>query len=208
MDTNADFFVADKPSLPWAGADNTNHFFSMQELFNPNEISPFFVNRLQSAGTNNSTYDRYTFYRLLSQLGTDSQPESGRMNLNYDNLNPYALDGNGKMVFNTNGVVAATNFVSWQPLAFFTNAADRLLRAYTTQWRNGNPTNFATTFYAVTNFNPMVTNSSLWTNYPAFGIGNIPVLVSNQFVYSSAVNRLLQLAANLYDATTNNVRWG
>ena len=33
---------------------------------------------------------------------------------------------------------------------------------------------------------------------------NIPVLVSNQFVYSSAVNRLLQLAANMYDATTNN----
>ena len=27
-------------------------------------------------------------------------------------------------------------------------------------------------------------------------------LVSNQFVYSSAVNRLLQLAANMYDATT------
>ena len=28
--------------------------------------------------------------------------------------------------------------------------------------------------------------------------------MSNQFVYSSAVNRLLQLAANMYDATTNS----
>ena len=29
-------------------------------------------------------------------------------------------------------------------------------------------------------------------------------MISNRFVYSSAVNRLLQLAANMYDATTNN----
>ena len=92
--------------------------------------------------------------------------------------------------------------VSWTPLGFFTNAADRLFRAYTTQWRIGNPTNFATMFYTVTNFN--FVNSDQWSNYPAFGVGNIPVLVSNQFVYSSSVNRLLQLAANLYDATTNN----
>ena len=32
----------------------------------------------------------------------------------------------------------------------------------------------------------------------------IPVLVSNQFVYTPAVQRVLQLAANIYDATTNN----
>src|SRR5208283_2309761 len=165
-----------------------------------------FTNRLFQAGTNVSTYDRYTFYRLLAQLGTDTTPESGKMNLNYDNLDP-GLNG----VLNANGTASATNFVLWRPLGFFTNAADRLLRAYTTQWRNSNPTNFATTFYTVTNFSPMVLNPSLWTNYPAFGLSGapsvipgIPVLVSNQFVYSSAVNRLLQLAANMYDATTNN----
>ena len=201
--------------VPWVGADNTNHFFTHQELFNTSDTTMGlsvaqiaagnFSQRLLNAGTNQwsgttvSTYDRYTFYRLLSQLGTDSTPESGKMNLNYDNLNPY-LNG----FLNTNGGVAAsTNFVAWQPLGFFTNAADRLLRAYTTQWRNSNPTNFATTFYAVNNFTNMI--ASQWTtNYLPFGIGNIPVLVSNQFVYSSAVNRLLQLAANIYDATTNN----
>jgi hypothetical protein len=183
--------------VPWAGADNTNHFFTHQELFDSTKIqNPYaapalgFTDRLQQAGTNNSTYDRYTFYRLLSQLGTDSTPESGKMNLNYDNLDPY-----------TNGIASSTNFMAWTPIAFFTNAADRLLRAYTTQWRNSNPTNFATTFYTVTNFNFDLTD---WDNYPAFGITNIPVLVSNQFVYSPAVNRLLQLAANMYDATTNN----
>ena len=179
---------------PWAGADNTNHYFTHQELFNPNESSFDFTSRLSSAGTNVSTYDRYTFYRLLSQLGTDSTPESGKMNLNFVNV-----DVNGNVVSGME-----TNFISWtNSVQFFTNAADRLLRAYTTQWRNGNPTNFAATFYSVS-------PADLWSlttltnpaSYPAFGIGHIPVLVSNQFVYSSPVNRLLQLAANLYDATT------
>jgi hypothetical protein len=42
------------------------------------------------------------------------------------------------------------------------------------------------------------------TNLPVpFGITNIPVLVNNQFVYTPAVQRVLQLAANIYDATTN-----
>ncbi len=195
----------DNPSWPWAGADNTNHFFSHQDLFDSTKIlNPFaapalgFTDRLLQAGTNVSTYDRYTFYRLLSQLGTDSTPDSGKMNLNYDNLDPYIIYSPRANVTNS---PSATNFIGWTPLGFFTNAADRLLRAYTTQWRYSNPTNFATTFYTATNFNFSQTN---WDNYPAFGIGHIPVLLSNQFVYSSAVNRLLQLAANMYDATTNN----
>ena len=200
MDTNSDYFVPDKPASPWAGADNMNHFFTPEELFNTGETTlgvvgtNNFTSRLLAAGNGVSTYDRYTFYRLLSQLGTDTTPESGKMNLNYDNLDPYI-----------NGVAASTNFMAWTPLAFFTNAADRLLRAYTTEWRNGNPTNFAMTFYAVPSytFTNINFNAGQWTNYPAFGLGRIPVLVSNQFVYSSAVNRLLQLAANMYDATTN-----
>ena len=194
---------ADNVNFFWVGADNTNHYFTPGELFNTSETASFGIHLLDAGtsffgGTTNSTYDRYTYYRLLSQLGTDTAPESGKMNINYDNLNPY-LHG----FLDTNGVASTTNFVSWQPLAFFTNAADRLLRAYTTEWRNGNPTNFATNFYSVSDFSPMISNPSLWTNYPAFGLGNIPVLVSNRFVYSSAVNRLLQLAANIYDATTN-----
>jgi hypothetical protein len=40
-----------------------------------------------SAGTNVSSYNRYTYYRLLGQLGTDSAPEpTAKMNLNFDNL--------------------------------------------------------------------------------------------------------------------------
>src|ERR1035438_6766670 len=123
------------------------------------------------------------------------------MNLNYQNV-----DTNGNIVPGME-----TNFIAWtNALQFFTNAADRMLRAYTTQWRNSNPTKFAAEFYAVTDFSPMVLNPSLWTNYPAFGLSGtpgvipgIPVLVSNRFVYSSAVNRVLQLAANIYDAKAN-----
>ena len=87
----------------------------------------------QWGGTTVSTYDRYTFYRLLSQLGTDSTPESGKMNLNYDNLDAY------DQWSAPTASPAATNFCPGRPLDFFTNAADRLLRAYTTQWRNSNP---------------------------------------------------------------------
>ena len=32
-----------------------------------------------------STYDRYTFYRMLAQLGTDSAPAQNQINLNYSN---------------------------------------------------------------------------------------------------------------------------
>jgi hypothetical protein len=176
---------------PWAGADNTNHFFNLPaDLFDPTKTSGGatggFTNRLLNADTGVSTYDRYTFYRLLSQLGTDTTPESGKMNLNYDNLDPYIYTVNGTTYTNS---PAVTNFESWTPLGFFTNAADRMLRMYSTTWINQNFGVFTNTFGAST------------TN--AFGIGNIPVYVNGQFVYTPAVNRILQLAANIYDATTS-----
>jgi hypothetical protein len=39
---------------------------------------------------------------------------------------------------------------------------------------------------------------------PAFGLTNIPVMVNGNLVYSPAVNRVLQMAANIYDASTNS----
>jgi len=198
FDTNYTVF---NPTITWswAGADNTNHFFDQpDDLFDTTKTrigvttapGNDFSGRLLNAGTNSiTTYDRYTFYRLLSQLGTDSSPESGMMNLNYDNIDY------------TNNSANPTNFRAWTPIAFFTNAADRMLKMYTALWATnalydtvtGTFTNGLTTNFVVT-FN--MTSS--------FGITNIPVLVSNRFVYTPAVNRLLQLAANLYDATTTN----
>jgi hypothetical protein len=193
FDTNEDFFVnRDNPVLPWAGADNTNHFFTPSDLFDPAKSSPAFTNRLALATSGNgaanpSTYDRYTYYRLLSQLGTDSSPESGKMNLNYDNLDP-GFNG----VLNTNGTASATNFIPWTPLGFFTIAADRMLREYTANWINQNYAGFTNTFGVTA----------------PFGVTNIPVYVNGRFVYTPAVNRILQLAANIYDATESNRRNG
>jgi hypothetical protein len=168
----------DVPSASWPGADNLNKFFSLSDYFDSTKTSTDFVDRLRSAGGNSTNdYDRYTFYRLLAQLGTDSTPpSSGKMNVNYRNL--------------TNGAVVAgmeTNLYAWTPLEFFTNAANRMLLYYSSNWLAGNPAAYLTAFN---------------TNAP-FGVGNIPVLISNRLVYSPAVNRVLQLAANIYDASTN-----
>jgi len=172
----------------WSGADNPNHFFAISDFFDATKLPSgpnTFMSRLSSAGTSNDTYNAYTYYRLLDQLGTDSSPEDGKLNLNYSNA----------VVKVTNGVVAfvsvitgaETNLTRWAPTNFFLAAADQMLRLYTTNWYSANPQAFANT-YGVT---------------APFGVGSIPVWVSNRFVYTTAVNRLLQLAANIYDASTN-----
>jgi hypothetical protein len=197
--TSLPFLKVAPNKTSWAGADNTNHFFDMQDLFDPAKTSGGpnggFTNRLLNAGNGTSTYDRYTFYRLLSQLGTDSAPEQNKMNLNYDNIDP-GLNG----VLNANGTASATNFVPWTALGFFTNAADRMLRAYSQDWLTRDPADYVATYNMTTNIGTVL----FPTNIPvSFGITNIPVLIGSNFVYSSAIQRVLQLAANIYDATTN-----
>jgi hypothetical protein len=251
LNTN-EFSSPDRPQLPWAGADNTNQFFTPEELFDTNKTGigaavPRFTDRLLAAGTNTfggttvPTYDRYTFYRMLDELGSDSVPDSGKINLNYSNA-VVQTDRNGSI---TNIAVmpgAETNFVPWTTTNFFLAAADRMLRLYSSNWFQGSSFDYYTNYTAVTNWiyvdqsNYLATYYGIYTNYfsyvdaqgryiwnapnglgltnvpfygmtnqvPAFGITNIPVWVNNQFVYTPAVNRLLQLAANIYDATTNN----
>ena len=158
----------------WPGADNPNHFFTTQDLFDPAKSSVNFVNRLGFAGTGLSSEDRYTYYRLLSQLGTDSGPEpAGKLHLNYANVNAAGI------------VVpdAQTNFVPWEAIQFFTNAADRLLRAT----------------FASTN-----ENRKLFGVASLLSVTNVPVVVSNQFVYTPSLHRVFQLAANIFDASTNH----
>jgi hypothetical protein len=204
-----EFANRDKPIQSWSGADNTNHFFDMQELFDTNETEryvspPGFTDRLLDAGnvtpTHQSTYDRYTFYRLLSQMGVGSAPEQDRMNLNYSNAAAYFYP-DGTLSNITYYPDAETNLVPWMPLQFFTIAADRMLRAYSQDWLARDPADYVASYDMTTNIGTV----PFPTNVPvSFGITDIPVLVSNQFVYSSAINRVLQLAANIYDATTNN----
>ncbi len=202
--------------IPGPGAVNPNQFYTPSDFYDRTKTqvgytTPGFTDRLVNAGTNTfgnttnvvPTYDRYTFYRMMIQLGTDSSvDDSGKLDLNYDNT-----DGHGHIVPN-----AQTNLVQWTAAAFFTNAADRMLRVYTTNWFQSGPSNYLATYYGINwpfYIDPGTgygfTNAVLGTNtVPAFGITNIPVLIGGAKVYSPAVNRILQLAANIFDASTNS----
>ncbi len=165
----------DDPTQPWAGGDNLAQFFDPQELFNVPGSGLFsFTNRLLQGGYSASTYDRHTLYRLLGQLGTDSVPANkGQININFDNR----LDFDPRLAGLTPGPNVgwhATNFVRWTPLAFFTNAAEAL----------------------ITGLNPPPGNG-----VPLLSVTNIPVWPTNE--YTPAIHRELQLAANIFDATTN-----
>ena len=177
--------------LPWAGSDNPNRFYTTQDIFDRSKLglsaaisrgTPFsFIDRLLMAGTNIDSYNRYTFYRLLSQVGTDSAPEPpGKMNLNYCNV-----DNNGNVVPNM-----ATNFIPWNPAQFFTNAAIRLLA--NAGYAVG-PANSATNLLLL---------SSNYVNGTYVYITNLHIPLWPTNYYTPSVQRLLQLAANMYDATT------
>ena len=154
--------AADTPANPWAGADNTNHYFSQQDLFDVSKIvAPSFRTTMASLGTSNDSYNAYTFYRMLAQLGTDSAPDRNKLNLNYKNT-----DTNGNIVPGME-----TNLIAWTPVDFFTNAANRMLGQITNQ-----------------------------IGYP-LSAANIPLYPTNY--YTPAVHRILQLAANIFDASTN-----
>jgi hypothetical protein len=182
----------DNAARPWVGAEHANAFFTIQDLFDRAKTSTGgggfkFADRLEIASTNLSTYDQYTYYRLLSQLGTDSAPEDpGKLHLNYVNV----------------GGLAVTNYVPWTDTAriqaalgntvnpallFFTNAVDRMLREYSTDW-------LARDFVIYTN---------RFRTEQIITLTNIPVIVSNQFVYSPGLHRILQLAANIWDTKPN-----
>ena len=109
-------------NLRWSGANNTNHFFTLGDFFDTSKASPGFTNRLQNAGTTVDTYDRYTFYRMLDELGTDSSPDEGKLNLNYANaVVQYNFSGmvtNIKIIHRSrdeSGAVAAAEFFTPPP---------------------------------------------------------------------------------------------
>ncbi|MBG89040.1 MAG: hypothetical protein CMO80_19355 [Verrucomicrobiales bacterium] len=132
---------------PWAGGTNTAdivHFQHPNELLQRGGIYNEFAEYLNAVGgdTNDllqggyplqsgfgvrnaeAFHSRYTFYRLMSQLGTDSEPENGRMNLNFDNIST-----NGNFVSPDNSEIQDGPFKSWSALRFFTNVAQSLLDA-------------------------------------------------------------------------------
>ena len=193
MTTTATPVYANNNNNYWAGSDNTNRFFSLpSDLFGVNGFLGNFPAHLAAAGNGPATYDRYTFYRLLDQLGTDSKADDSKLNVNYSNAvvgcNAYGMVTNVSIVPG-----AETNLVPWSATNFFNAAANSMLLYYTSNWLASDTS--AGHFY-YTNAFAGLSN--------AFGLTNIPVYVNGQFVYSPAVNRLLQLAANIYDAGNTN----
>jgi len=177
VNTNEDL-PADNLGSPWPGADNTNHYFSTQDFFdrtktqNGEPPGSGFSDFLQNLGTSNDSYNASTFYRLLSQLGTDTTPDQGKIDVNFKNT-----DIHGTIIPGME-----TNLIAWTPLDFFTNAADAMFRQLDMHDFNGN---------LIT-----VTNIPFYGDPAIFGTTNINY-------YTPAVHRILQLAANMYDATTN-----
>ncbi len=183
----------DVATRSWSGADHPMQFFDPQELFAVNEanvgwqvgvdyaVVDMFTNRLSRASLDVSTYDRHTAYRMLGQIGTDSVPSNrGKLHLSYDNRmdfdNRYAgqtydpaLDPQGF------GPAHATNFLPWRASAFFTNAADLLIKSAHPRPGPNSP-------------------------FPQVAVTNVPVWPTNY--YSPAIHQALQIAANIRDATT------
>ncbi len=212
----------DDSTRPWPGSPNTNFFHDVQQLLSAESYSPYmaqFVGRLRAPmnqATNAtdqtrrgiSSYDRYTYYRLLSQLGVDSTPNlRGKVHLNY-----------------TNAVgQVSTNLVPWtrptppttNATAFFLAAADAMLKASIE--RKVMPV------YPGNTFNPsfagqpalyLVTNSVIGDTIvrPDISITNILVYYQTNGVhypgnseYTASIHRILQVAANIWDNMTN--RW-
>ena len=180
---------------PWPGSYSTNMFYDPQDLWDTNKTSYNFTNRLLAAEMRTNSFDRYTFQRLLQSIGTSSAPEYGvwvndgngnptlrtKVNINWDNT--------AQIQKNAVYGPMPTNLVNWTPLGFFTNAAELLLRSQTFIYTN------------------VLTKGTLvaMTNY--FGVTNIPIYSSyyNGIRYDAQVHRMLQLAANIYEATAGSI---
>jgi hypothetical protein len=174
---------APRVAQSWWGAPNPVHYFTTGDLFDTNKTAsaisaptPTFSDRLAQAGTYNDSYNRYTYFRMLSQLGTDSAPDANKINLNYVNVDDY-----GNVVPDM-----ATNFIPWtNGVQFFTNVAIRLLA------NAGYEINPDTVRPGPTNI--LVRNNN--------GGINLHIQVYPTNFYTASVHRLLQLAANIYDAS-------
>ena len=164
MGTTPFLLENDNPNLPWPGSDSYKPYSEIQDLFRLTTTVSGFNQRINGSvlsppSTPVMAYNRYTFYRLLSQMGVDSEPVlKDKIHINFA----------GSVDPNTGTI---PGYFPWNAGVFFTNTADRLLRSQ-------------------------------------FGmsITNIPIYPTN--LYSSAVHRLLQLAANIYDSTTNRTITG
>ena len=205
----------DDPQIAWPGGDYTNSFTDFGQFLAPALSAP--VQR-KLAGVDStgkalvSSYDRYTFQRLLAQLGTDGSDarfETGfqtnlintRVSASDPQYNPDGFYRRAKLNLNfrqddPNGdkVTSASvaPFLPWEPLNWFTNAAHRMLL---TEFPYALPRKVSSVDSI-----PGLPVNGFYTN---FNTNPRQVYLTN--AYTAQLHRLLQVSANIYDYATNRV---
>lgn len=186
---------ADAPPRIWPGSDSLNRFHTPHDFLT---AITTLSNRLSLVSRFGNSYDRYTYYRMLAQLGTDSaeDDDEGKINLNYVNIRSWNPS-------KPNFRYRASDLVSW------TNSTGAFIND---MGRPGPELFFLTTVTNLLGREPsaafMVTN--LVNGWPLM----IPILTNGLMVstngtgslYGGRVHHILQLAANIYDATTGSKR--
>jgi len=198
----------DDPSRPWPGSDGRRHYFSVHDLWSRLPDPLGFTNQLTRASARGNSYDRYTYYRMLAQLGTDSaEEEEGKININYINVRSWL----------TGEQIRSTDLIPW------TNAQLVTVPRLGRQVDLGRPGPELFFMTVVTNLllrEPdlafIVTNARPFAdrNLP-FGIPlRIPIFTNGSTfstnlpfpgpLYAGRIHQILQLAANIHDATTGS----
>jgi hypothetical protein len=173
------------PTSPWPGTYNSNMFYDVQDLFDPNKTGPLgvtasdlssgqnFAGRLAYAVSLPDTTNRYTFQRLLDCIGTSSAPEYGVYV--YTNLfTNSAVPGAG-----TPGTFSAVPPPSWLRTKVNINYDN------TAQIQAGPYSQTAAGPYGP--FTPMPTNLVPWTPLGFFTNAADLLLRSQVFVYTNYV---------------------
>lgn len=204
---NPSYLLNQNINRSWSGNGNLNPYFTTQD---PLTLAPAalpagnFPGHLANATAGitpgfqvpDGNFNRYTYYRMLSQMGMDSAPEpETKLNLNYINVGGYAASNFVPWTGDSNGMIEfplGSGIQESAALVFFTNAANRLL---------GTQTNFIIP-YPVTG-GPGTRFANYMTN---ISTAYIPIYPTNY--YTPSVNRLLQLAANIYDAANPKTNGG
>ncbi|MCS1409874.1 MAG: hypothetical protein M2R45_03060 [Verrucomicrobia subdivision 3 bacterium] len=207
----------DSPTNIYWGSDLPHAYYDVQELFNLTNVANVsrrraFISRLRQGGRRQSTYDRYTVYRLLSQIGVDSEVDEQatlmtlaslddgpparkqrkipKLHLNYANLST-----------NDNQTIKQpTQFEEWDPSMFFLEAGRRLLQTNIIntdlikegQLKEIPGPNFFLVGDTYVNRDFSITNIQVW-----------PRNESGRHEYTANVHQLLQMAANIGDVVIN-----
>ena len=219
----------DDLTRPWPGSINTNLFTDVQEFFTRGSLH--LSDSLRGRNTN-STYDTYTFYRALEQIGVDSAPSltwynpflPGRtftkVHLNYTNLSD---------TIPTNLVEhQIENSVGSFPLSPQTNLfmllADAFIKASISNsvervTNSNGRVSLATNYYiGETRVRPDISVTNIQLFHTQLSPTRTPDLTldstewqfrTNYFntnrEYGPTIHRLLQVAANIYDSRTNDI---